>query len=217
MPFRTAGLLLLALVAPAMAQAGAWPRQKGEGFVAYTVETDAESGDGTSFSTYLEYGLTPGLTIGMDWMQNGSETYKALAFLRWHISNAQDGLKLGYSLGAGTVDGEETIRPGLSVGHGLDFGASTGWINLDTYALFNDAANSPLFEAELTFGWKPDENRKVILQVQAGAPDNGDIYAKFAPSLVFRRGPGRYVSVGAVAGFVEVDDFKLNLGLWQKF
>ncbi|MEQ9259957.1 MAG: hypothetical protein RIG84_12765 [Roseovarius sp.] len=209
--------LILALPLPQGAQAGAWVREKGEGFLSFSLDIDAEDGADPFFGVYGEYGIGRGRTLGLELRDDGTGDGKAFVFLRLPVSGEDRKLKFAYELGIGVNQGEAALRPGFSLGHGLDLGRSKGWVNLDARALLYEDYDDALFEGELTFGWKPSDKLKLMLQLQAGAPQSGDAYAKIAPSIAIRQGKSRHITFGVTAGIVEVEGGELNLGLWQKF
>lgn len=211
--------LALALSMPntRAAEAGAWTREKGEVFLSFSVDIDAEDDAEPFFGVYGEYGLGRGRTLGLDLHDDGAGDGKAFVFLRWPLGPRERGLKLAYELGIGVNKSEAALRPGFSIGHGLDFGRTTGWINLDTRALLYEDYDDALLEGELTFGWKPSRKLKLMLQLQGGAPQSGDAYAKIAPKVAIRQGRSRHLTLGVTAGIVEVDGLEINLGFWQEF
>ena len=211
-------VLLIAGVAPALA--GPWMRAEGETFLSYSIETDFENGisDGSGFygSFYAEHGLTRGLTLGLDAGGHEDDMSKAIAFLRWPISATDRTLRIAAEFGIGMARETFALRPGLSVGRGLQLGDTPGWISVDTRAAIMDSFGGVL-ETDITFGLSPSPEAKIIVQLQTGIPTSSSPYAKLAPSYVRRIAPGNYVEIGLVAGVAEADDFKLKIGFWHQF
>ncbi|QFT93508.1 hypothetical protein FIU86_11705 [Roseovarius sp. THAF9] len=211
-------LFLIASVAPALA--GPWMRVEGETFLSYSIETDLENGisDGSGFygSLYAEHGLTKRLTVGLDAGGHEDDISKAIAFLRWPVGAADRKLRVSAEFGLGMTREDFALRPGISVGRGLELGDIPGWVSVDSRAVIIGSFDGVL-ETDITFGLSPSPEAKIILQLQTGIPTQSDPYAKLAPSYVRRIAPGRHIEVGLVAGVAEADDFKLKLGLWHQF
>ncbi len=210
-------IVFLLLLMATQVQAGAWPRAEGEGFLSFSLDADAEDGEDNFFSIYLEYGLGNGRTFGFDRRESGDEIAKTIAFFRWSVGPEDWDTKFAFELGAGIVDNHGAVRPGVSVGRGYALGRHTGWLNLDARGLLYDDLETGLFETEFTVGYNATDRTKMIFQLQAGVPSDADAYAKVAPSIVVKQNASRHLVFGVTAGVVEVDELKVNLGLWQEF
>lgn len=210
--------LLIASAAPALA--GPWLRAEDTTFLSYSIETDFENGisDGSGFhgSLYAEHGLTDRLTLGLDASGHADDMSKAIAFLRWPVGATDRTLRIAAEFGLGMARDTFALRPGLSVGRGLELGDTPGWLSIDSRAVMVDSFDGVL-ETDITFGLSPGPDAKVILQLQTGVPTDSAPYAKLAPSYIRRIAPGRHVEVGLVAGVAEADDFKLKIGFWHQF
>lgn len=210
-------LLSLCLSGPALP--GAWPREKGTAFLSLAGQAEGPDEDGIyrqNFTLYAEYGLTERLTLGVDAGGDALRMTKAIGFLRWPLGRADRGVKLAFELGAGQVDGENALRPGLSLGRGVEFGKRQGWLAADGRAILFTGGGMTL-ETDLTFGLSLTKRSKVILQIQAGQPDLGGAYTRFAPSFVFETKPGAHIEFGLTEPLLGDGDRGIKLGLWRKF
>src|SRR6056297_663813 len=133
------GIFLLSLSYVSAACAGAWPRAQGDGFGSVSVrlgwpqdvETWSSLEPTQDYSTiYLEYGLTDKLTLGADIGHSVSGSGKTVLFLQWPLRQTDSGMQASAQLGVGLISGTRVVRPGLSVGWGLE----TGWISVDLVA-----------------------------------------------------------------------------------
>lgn len=211
-------LVLLQWLATA-AQSGAWLRADGEGFVSLsgTVEGPDEFGVyRQNFSLYAEYGATGRLTFGVDLGGDALRMSKALAFLRWPLRDPSRETKLAFGIGAGQVDGENALRPVLSVGRGFAIGKRKGWLNADGRAIIF-AGGDTAYETDLTAGLSIGDRAKVIAQVQAGRPAQGRDYLRLAPSAVYETSPGTHLEIGVTEPLSGGGDRGIKLGLWRKF
>jgi hypothetical protein len=210
-------LLSFWLASPVLS--GAWPREKGTVFLSLAGQAEGPDEHGVyrqNFTLYTEYGLTERLTLGVDAGGDAVRMTKAIGFLRWPLGRADRRMKLALELGAGQVDGENALRPGLSLGRGVEIGKRQGWLAADGRAILFTGGGMTL-ESDLTFGLSFTNRSKVILQIQAGHPDPGAAYARFAPSFVFETKPGTHIEFGLTEPLLGNGDRGFKLGLWRKF
>lgn len=202
-----------------LAQAGAWPREKGKTFLANSGQVEGPDGYGfyhPTFALYGEYGLTERLTVGADIGGDGVQMSKVIGFLRWPLGHRDRTVKLAFEIGAGQVGAKNALRPGLSLGRGLSLWDRNGWLALDNRAVVFSADKMAL-ESDFTFGLSSSRKTKVILQVQAGLPAYGDAYARFAPSFVYETKPGQHIEIGVSQMFHGGRRHGVKLGLWRNF
>lgn len=214
----TLAFVLLLGLAP-QAVAGAWLRQKGTAFLALSgqvTEPDETGLYGVDASLYAEYGLTERLTLGVDAGHDMLHFSKAVAFLRMPLGPATRPIKLAVELGAGEVDEETALRPGLSIGRGITLWDLAGWLNADGRAALAGGGVLTL-ESDLTFGLSVTDRAKIILQIQLGHPDDGRSYANFAPSFVYELRPGTHLELGFTQPLAGSDRRAVSLGLWRTF
>ncbi|MGP6086917.1 hypothetical protein [Antarctobacter jejuensis] len=223
-PMRLAALLfvIICLAAPG-AEAGAWPRQKGDGFASVSVRLgwpqdvrEWISLEPTrDYSTlYVEYGLTDRLTLGLDLGHSVSGAGKTVAFLQYPLRRADTGPKVTGQLGFGVISGKEVVRPGVSLGWGLE----KGWISVDSVAEAYLQTGHVDYKVDFTWGRNIGKNgHKLILQLQTGQPDARAPFARLAPSLVVPV-RGRFkVETGVTIGLTGDKSVGLKLGLWTNF
>ncbi|WP_299843236.1 hypothetical protein [uncultured Roseovarius sp.] len=213
-------VLLLLLVLGFQAQAGPWPRGDGKVFLSFhgNAEASRDLLDIRQYATiYGEYGLTDTITLGVDYSGSELGTDKAIAFVRIPIANGDRQLRFSAELGIGLVDGENALRPGVSVGRGVSMRGRHGWITLDTRLVLPGGEANQRLEADFTFGLSISKRFKAILQLQGGMPSEGDRYLKFAPSVVFERKPGKYFELGVVTGIQNYDAYGVKFGIWKEF
>lgn len=213
--------LALCLALAGTAAAGAWPRDKGSGFVSATSRISAPGwlGPYTVYSTtYAEFGLGRRLTAGFDIGHGISGTGKAVVFLRKSFRETAAGHVFAAELGLGRIAGETTIRPGLSYGRGLTRrGGDTGWLSVETVAEFRTDSGRVDFKADFTLGLNHGDWLKSVLQLQTGISQGDPSFIRAAPSLVVRLGPKAHAELGVTAGLVGDKDYGVKLGLWRDF
>ncbi|MDR9395000.1 MAG: hypothetical protein RI571_11925 [Roseovarius sp.] len=215
--FRAVVLLILMTV---QAQAGPWPRDKGETFLSFSVEAEQPDAFGyiNHFMTlYGEHGLTDRLTGGIDIGGRSTGLSKAVVFLRYPVTPPEHRLKIAAEIGLGRAAGHRALRPAISVGRGFKLGERHGWMAVDTRVVLFDRASRRLVQSDVTVGFNTSSRSKAILQLQMGFPDTTPSYMKLAPSLVLEPRPGRHIEIGVTAGVKELSSVALKLGLWRRF
>jgi len=214
----TLAIVLLCWLASG-AVAGAWLRETGTAFLSLSGEVTEPDDFGIyrqDYSLYAEYGLAERLTIGVDAGHDMLTMSKGIVFARLPLGRADRTVKLAVELGAGQVGDDTALRPGLSIGRGIELWDWNGWLNADGRAVLAGGGAMTL-ESDLTFGLSVTDRSKVILQIQAGQPDIGDAYAKFAPSFVYETKPGAHLEIGLTQPLTGSDLRSLSLGLWRTF
>lgn len=215
-------LILVFALLPSLATealGGAWSRAKGEGFLSVSgliEEPDAFGLYRQSFSLYGEYGVTERLTFGVDIGGDALRMSKAIAFLRWPLRDPEREMKFAVEIGAGQVEGENALRPGLSIGRGIAIGKRHGWLNADTRAILA-GGGAAAFEGEFTAGLSLGERLKAMMQLQAGIPSQGRDYIRLAPSVVYETRPGTHLEFGVTEPLSGGGERGVKLGLWRKF
>lgn len=199
-------LLLLTLI-PNMAQAGAWARGKGNLYLSFSAQQNAQGARSRpELSLFAEYGATDWLSLGAKLFDGTTgQTDEAVAFATVHFAQNRP-VKLALSLGGGLdkPDGAYERATAL-VGAHLGYGLPRGWIALDGYAQISVDITPPWifpnpdYKADLTIGHRLTDRLTLIGQIQSGAPEGGQPYAKFAPSIGWRWGKAD-IALGAVYG-----------------
>lgn len=215
-------LILALAVLPWLAgavEAGAWPRAKGQTFLAATGQVDAPDQTGLaqqSFTLYAEHGLSERLTLGLDLGGDALRMTKSLAFARWPIGQPSRPLKIAVEIGVGNVSEKSALRPGLSLGRGLTFWGRQGWAAFDGRAVVFGGGEVTL-ESDLTLGLNISPRGMVIAQVQTGRPAAGRAYTRFVPSYVHATKPGAHLEFGLILPVSGGGERGVKLGLWRSF
>ncbi len=210
-------MLLPWLASPA--RAGAWPREKGQVFWMLSGQIEGRDASGLyrqHGALYAEYGATDQLTLGIDLGNDTLRMTKAIGFLRWPLGPPDRPLKFAVELGAGQVEEENALRPGLSLGRGVVLWNRSGWLALDGRAALLGGRDVAL-ESDLTFGLSTSQKSRLILQLQTGRPENGDPYARFAPSVVYEMKPGHQIELGVTTPLTGEGEHGIKLGIWRSF
>ncbi len=204
---------LLAWLAAGSARAGAWLRAEGDGFASWSIKAQ-DGGTSMGYGTfYAEYGLNPDLTGGLDVGSDEMGDYKALAFVLMPIR--RDDLHIAFQLAAGAIAAEPAMRPGISVGRGVQFGPLDGWANIDMHAAITPGAVDLSIDATLGLNvWK---KAKVIAQLQQGGAPHAPDFLRATASVVWQVSPQRHIEFGTTTGLINAEDFGLQIGIWKTF
>jgi hypothetical protein len=226
--------LILGLVSASPAQAGAWLRSEGTGFVATSVAMNRSKDLSTSY--YSEYGLSDTMTLGTDIYYGVDRTFfqqgSGILFLRMPIGPTDQTHKFAahFGLGARYLLGYfyPAAEVGLSWGRGIKWGERYGWVNVDTSynKPLDDEPKDPYgsgykpnarVKLDATLGMGITENGKAMIQM-FNTFEDGDTYTTLAPSFVFAPGGGD-VSVQISAEFPVRGDGEtsIKIGVWRTF
>ena len=216
-------VLILSALLASKADAGAWPRAEGTGFasvshrLAYSADNVAAGPQSQYTALYLEYGLTPRLTLGLDAGRSVSGDGKIVLFAGWPVKSTDTGHMLSIQLGLGQIDGAGVVRPGLAYGYGFDRGQASGWFAADAMAEIAVSSGKADLKLDLTLGLAWPSGRKVYGQIQAGRPDAAPTFARIAGAVVWPGRQGYATEVGVEYGVIGDTSVQLKVGLWRDF
>lgn len=215
------GLFILLMSGPP-ATAGAWPREKGSGFVSSAIRLawpkDALRGKADAKSTqyqtfYMEYGLSESLTIGVDLGRSVSGQDKTVLFFKIPLRQAETGPKISAQLGFGRISGNTVIRPGLSLG----WGHENGWLSFDAVSEIDVNKGQADQKIDMTWGRNLNKGHKLILQLQTGDPAADPPFARFAPSYVIPLNKSIKIEAGTSFGIFGDETAGIKIGVWASF
>ncbi|WP_323784845.1 hypothetical protein [Thalassovita sp.] len=203
---------------PVIAPAGAWLREQGTGFFSSSVYLiDPNSGGNHYAGLYLEYGVAPRLTLGLDLGRGVSGNTKTIGFLKFPIGSTQGPHHVALDLGFGEIAGNPTFRPGLSYGRGFSSRFGDGWISLETAIELNLRDETSDFKADLTFGLNRDDRHKIMLQLQSGKAVGDPPFLRLVPSVTRAIGNGWLLELGVTQEVIGGTASGLKFSLWRDF
>ncbi|WP_323766438.1 hypothetical protein [Marinovum sp.] len=210
--------------AATMASAGAWPRDKGAGFLASSTQISG-FGQGCRIEAlsifnnlYLEYGLTRSLTLGLDIGQSVGDDPNYRLFLRAPVIHRQ-GKYLSLEASLGQVGDLSYTALGLSFGRGFTLGAASGWFGLDTRRVQAEGPGAEYLrqsKVDVTAGLTFPGGVKAMAQVfhtRVGET----LYTSLAPSVVVPLGKRSHLQGGLLFDLQSPALPGVKLGLWQEF
>lgn len=171
--------------------AGAWPREEGAFFVAaggnVVLFGDAARPVYYDPTLYLEYGVTPRITIGIDgYTADKGTAGSLLGFAKLSFGSLDRPSRTAISLAAGptqipTGATEQTLRLALHWGRGAEW----GWMSADYAMTFGTSLDRFQEKLTLTSGYRLDDSWTGIFTAEAGLGLELDFYAKLSPSIVY--------------------------------
>ena len=218
--------VLIIALAPALASAGAWPREVGTSFLSlsYTLSDDMNlpgvDPDGYT-ALYYEYGATPRLTFGLDAGMAENGEYTAILFARraldWALFGGRTALQAG--VGAAELGGtsDTLLELGVAWGKGLETRFGGGWIGVDPKLHYFTEAQDFAAKIDITLGIKPNDRTMLILQLQAADYPGSDATLALVPSIVRKVGKRHYFELGLDVGLVNDTTAGVKLGTWLEF
>ncbi|QYX55872.1 hypothetical protein K1T73_12420 [Roseovarius sp. SCSIO 43702] len=213
-------IFLLLIFLAGHAQAGAWLRPEGAGFLSFSTHLKKPETltDPAMYSAiYAEYGAKPRLTLGIDAGYDDLGQYKAFAFLVRPIERRGDTWRLSYELGLGAINSDLALRPGLAIGRGFAIGETPGWVSVESRAEIVPGDGAVTLATDVTLGLSPWDRSKLILQLQAGGTLESPPWLRIAPSYVRRMKKGRHLEIGVTAGLSNAESFGVKFGVWREF
>lgn len=201
--------------------AGAWLKEEGTGFSSFAlVAQDSPLGLRVEGRAYVEYGLTPRLTVGANVLTGADGAGEALAFARLPLGPQERPNKLAVEIGAGAFGQGRSWRPlskaTLSYGRGFENAWGYGWVSVDASAEYRSGAADPTFKLAGTIGQSSGMTWRPMLEVELARTGARSSWL-VAPGLL-RDGPRDVTFVFQFERHSGSDRrYGLRLGLWRNF
>lgn len=221
--FRLSLVFWLTWIVAQPVYAGAWLREKGKGFLAYSNLT-ARSLD-TTYNAYLDFGLRENLTLGATldvYSPLGLPvTGKGLIFMRRSLDWGRADANWAYELGIGArytgVKFVPVAKTTLSYGRGINWGKRSGWFAVNTGVEWDLGFAQHVVKIDTTLGLELGERSKGMLQFYNTFGQNWSSVT-IAPSYVFqtKKKKNNYV-VGLEANSLVPNNVAFKFGVWQSF
>jgi hypothetical protein len=211
-----------ALLLPICAEAGAWGRAPGAGFVSGAV-TSTASGE-VDLSIYGEYGLARDTFAGLNVFLSRPATAQESADITLHLSRHFGSVFNDTQTAAGLIAGAETdsgsargyAGVALHLGRAIRPAGRGGWAALDTQARWDLRSRELRLKTDLTLGVSITDRTTVMIQLFNDRSENGSSLT-LAPAVLLRpsQAPRQWL-IGAElprgAGAARI-----KIGVWQEF
>lgn len=227
-------LFLIVCLSSGHADAGAWPRDPKDVFIATSVERDT---DGNSYtSIYTEYGLSKRRVLGIELGHTDIGETTALIWMQRPIGGETGPNQWSYALGSGAIFRDGAVLPvgqiAVSWGRGFQDSWNGGWLSADarikvagreqtvrqqqglTATEFSYLTPEAVAKLDLTAGFHASDAMMLIGQVRMESAQDSDFSAKFAGSVVRDLyGPAK-IDLGVVMPITGPGEPAVKIGLW---
>lgn len=225
MIYRLAFAVCICFLTVTTAVAGPWLREKGSSFTSFslsaTISRDAHS------TSYLEFGITPtstvGLDIGFSRKNSGSKLAFGTLFLRRALGPTDKTNKFAYEVGIGATYGGPNremsphFKTGLSWGRGISVAGKGGWVTVDTAVLWDVNDSNHVTKVDSTIGLNFTDMTSGMIQLNFANQYN-DTFGYFEPSLIFNPPTTDFrIQMGLITPLKEPSQTSFKLGLWREF
>ena len=220
---RLFAIFTLFFISVSAVHAGAWPRDKGDLFIAaggnFLLSNGAELPVHYDPTVYGEYGLTDRITLGLDfYTADKGRIASGFTFVSVPVGSlklknrASVSVGYGYRLNPDTST-EGLMRLGLSVGRALD----EGWLAADASATIGLQDTTWRPKADFTWGHGWSNRWTSTIQLQTGQGYYNDYYAKVSPTIIFSLNERFKINLGAVKALTGDGGSALKLETWLRF
>lgn len=197
--------ILAALSGPV--DAGAWPRPKGEGFVAVSYGT-------TGSQVFAEVGLGRDWTMGVDVSRDLAGRLDGLVFLHHSLPGAPLGGVWSVGGAVGQRAGDTVVRTGLFFGRGFS-APIEGWVAVEAQSELSWLTGTA-YKLDATLGVKPGGRMMYMIQGQAALWPGADPSLRIEPAAAVTLGPAQIVLAPSMS-VTGARDPRLKLSLWWSF
>ncbi|WP_293440174.1 hypothetical protein [Planktotalea sp.] len=213
-----AGLLMC--LAASHVHAGAWPHGKGKTFSASSATFTWPDQRKLKFpdiygSTYLEHGITPRLTKGLDMATPDAKRHnrlRSVAFSRFTLT-ANDALfQVAVDGGGGHYRDTDVMRFGLSYRIGFKTLKKDSWISVDAHTLQAVADDCAAYALDATYGITL-KHGKIMGQISTFQAFDDAQSISVTPAYAHRIGKSTHFEVGVVLGIRSKPDPTLKIGI----
>lgn len=211
-----AACLALALARPAAG--GAWLEPPGQGFAAASATYRTADGKAAhELSYYGAYGISPGLTLGVDLNRYAQDSGHALIFARLPLhSGARYRLAVETGFGGNQTQGQWLLMQKTALSYGRSIGAS-GWLSVDAAYELRNGGLDAVWKLDASLGLNRPGKLAPLLQIETARPESGGFAYALTPALRVPLGGSRELVVGLEYRQAGQRSLGLELGLWQRF
>ncbi len=214
-------LLVCACLAPP-ALAGAWLREHGTAFTAIgaTVRGNRETLPDLESKAYAEYGLTPRLTLGLDYNDIRGKSGHALLFLRFPLGRTDGRMRYGIELAAGRHRHQRQwasmYKIALAAGRGFKSRWGNGWMALDAAYERRAGLSDPTFKLDAVVGLSSGWRIRPLIKLETAQVSGRPLSWSFTPGLMFDIRRNTWV-LGLERRSAGIETIGITLGLWRSF
>lgn len=156
-------LIITFLLLASAAQAGPWPRGKGNQYLSFSATYDLKT-NAPWQSIYYEWGIQERTTLIINQGMSFDGSFQFMAAISRDVFPKKR-IRLAWAIGFGVVDGQPTGSLGLSIGRDFQLAGLNGWIASEFVVLANQ--QKIIGKPEFTIGIAMQNGTKVYGQVMS--------------------------------------------------
>jgi len=215
-------VLLICLVDPQPAMAGAWLREKGRGFLAVSSMVRGVSPvRDYEADIYMDYGAHEDLTIGLSLNDKPGISGHILAFARLPLMQLDEETQLAVELGVGGHQVFGTWNPmyrlALSYGFGFSGWAGPGWLAVDSAVEHRTRLGKPVLKLDAAIGSSSANKVRPLLQLETAMAQNTRFQWAVTPSLMISGLGDATLVIGVQRRSYGRHRTGLKIALWRNF
>jgi hypothetical protein len=214
-------LLLCALGAPP-AMAGAWLREHKTAFsaISSTVRGNITVPLENENSFYLEYGLTPFLTLGADLNEKRGLAAHALLFARLPLGKPDWRTRYAIELAAGTHMWRNEWFPmyklAFAVGRGFETRWGNGWMALEAAYEVRTGLTDPAIKLDGVIGMSSGWRVRPLLKIETAQIADSPLAWAVTPGVMFDVGKSTWI-IGLERRKALQETYGITFGFWRNF
>ncbi|WIY27500.1 hypothetical protein [Parasedimentitalea psychrophila] len=215
-------LIWLLVLGPTAARAGAWMRDQGSGFAAASATLRHSFGAWSSeLGFYGDFGLSAGLTLGIDLNDTDNLSGHALVFARIPLELLPSGHHLATELALGGAHSQNRWRPmqrlTLSYGRGFDSAWGPGWLAVDGAYEMRGTSPDPILKLDATIGLTEQRRLRPMLQIETAKISGQRLFYSITPSLQIPLPQQVQLLIGLEHRVAPQRSLGLKVGVWHRF
>ncbi|MFD3189757.1 hypothetical protein ACFMPD_05715 [Sedimentitalea sp. HM32M-2] len=213
-------LLFCAVCAPP-ALAGAWLREQKTAFTALGATVRGHD-QGIDYETrfYLEYGLRPRVTLGLDFNEIPGKAGHALVFARLPLGRPDRRTRLALELGLGghhwQRDWAAMYKIALAAGRGFESRLGNGWMGVETAVERRTGLSDPAFKLDTVVGLSSGFRFRPLIKLETAYMRGQPFSWALKPGVMFDLAGSTWV-VGLERRSAAQDTLGVTFGLWRNF
>lgn len=202
-----------------LAQAGAWPRDKGGAFLSGQARQNADTLDEAPvISVYGEYGLTDRWTIGgkLDYALASNDILQMKAFARWHLPNSDEPWQKAVSLAVEGTKDDQYVSPSFHLGRGIETAIGPGWLDIELTTTLSVLDAQMDYSAFAQIGVKPSQRLMTMVALDVTGID-ADAQIDLIPSVAWEYKQGKHLQLEWTYALDGAVKHEVAAGIWLEF
>jgi hypothetical protein len=215
-------ILIFCVITAHSARAGAWLREPDSAFSSATVTLRKLNGLWQSESgIYGEYGVTPSLTLGLDFNETPTIAGHFLVFARVPVRAAKGRTKVSLEVAVGGHHRQgqwgAMAKSTISVGRGFTSRWGAGWFNIDGSLELRRPNSDPIYKLDATLGLSSARRIRPILQFESTHIRDSPLIWSVTPGMLIEGRNNTTWLLGLERKTATQSTLGVKFGLWRQF